>query len=75
MKIPEELFKRWEELKSKEDVNIMVSKNPNTSPLQYYRVWRTGICNSTELFRIIADFYRTKEELVNEYLKGTTKGK
>lgn len=68
MKIPEELLKKWNDLKSFGDGRKIAEKNPEITNMDVSRAFNQGEC-SDRVFEAIADFYKEKEEKVKEYLK------
>lgn len=67
MKVPEELLKKWNDLRSHGDGKAIVEQNPSITEMTVSRAFTTGEC-SDETFKVIADFYKAKEEQVNQYL-------
>lgn len=67
MNVPEELMKKWKELRSHGDGKKIAEQNPAVNDMDVSRAFTTGACPD-DVFEIIADFYKKKEEKVNEYL-------
>lgn len=67
MLIEQELLKKWKALRSPEDTGKMAEKMENGYPELFARALRDGKCND-EVFKIIADFYEAKANLIKEYL-------
>lgn len=67
MKIPEELMKKWLDLRTQGDGKKIVEKNDGITENDVSRAFTTGSC-SDNIFKIIADFYKEKENLIKEYL-------
>lgn len=70
MKIPDELMKKWQDLRSHGDGKSIVEQNQGITEMSVSRAFTTGEC-SDEVFTAIADFYKDKEERVNQYLQTT----
>lgn len=66
MKIPEELFNRWQALRSYGDGKKIAEKGGLTE-VEVSKAMTTQEC-SDKVFEEIAAFYKEKEEKVKEYL-------
>ena len=67
MRVPDELMKKWQDLRSHGDGKTIVEQNQGITEMSVSRAFTTGEC-SDEVFKAIADFYKDKEEKVNQYL-------
>jgi hypothetical protein len=71
MVLPKKLIEKWRLLRSPGDadkiVDIAASQGLEVSDEMVNRYLRTGKCND-ELFKIMADFYKEKADLLKEYL-------
>jgi hypothetical protein len=67
MKVPEELLKKWNDLRSHGDGKAISEQNADITEMSVSRAFTTGEC-SDETFEAIANFYKEKEEKVNQYL-------
>lgn len=68
MKIPEELMKRWQDLRTYGDnKKIAESTGDKINEMAVSRAFTSGECPD-DTFQAIADFYKEKEKLVNQYL-------
>lgn len=71
MILPKKLIDKWRLLRSPGDADkikaIAASKGFEYSDELVNRVLRSGKCND-ELFKIMAEFYKEKGELLKEYL-------
>jgi len=67
MKIPEELLKKWSELRSHGDGVKIAAQNAEVSTMDISRAINSGEC-SDKVFDAIAGFYKEKEEKVKEFL-------
>lgn len=67
MKIPEELLKKWSELRSHGDGVKIADQNPSVTVQDISRAVNSGECSDT-VFNAIAGFYKEKENRVREYL-------
>jgi hypothetical protein len=68
MNIPETLLKKWKALRSPGDAAKMAEKSDSEfSDETFNRAFREEKCND-EVFKIMADFYEEKLELIKEYL-------
>lgn len=67
MRIPDELFKRWCDLRSHGD-GKKISDTKDVSEMDVSRAFSTQEC-SDDTFKAIADFYKEKEVTVKEYLQ------
>lgn len=66
MKIPDELFKKWTELRSHGD-GKKISEEKGLSEMDVSRAFTTQEC-SDDTFDAMADYYKDKEEKVKQYL-------
>jgi hypothetical protein len=66
MKIPGELIEKWELLYSDGDY-IKIADKIERSRVTVAKIFTTAQC-SDEQFELIADFYKEKEDLINQYL-------
>lgn len=67
MTIARELLKKWEVLRSPEDTAKLAEKMEGSYPELFSRAFRTGKCNDA-VFKVMADFYEEKAQLIKEYL-------
>lgn len=67
MKVPVELMKKWEALRSFGDGKKIAESSPDVNEVDVSRALNTGEC-SDEVFHAIASFFKKKEEEVNQYL-------
>lgn len=67
MKIPEEIFNKWKDLRSHGD-GKKIAKTGGISEMDVSRAFNTQEC-SDEVFTVIASFYRKKEASVKEFIK------
>lgn len=67
MKIPDELLKRWNDLKSFGDGKKIAEENPEITDRDVSVAFSKGEC-SDKVFEAIADYYKQKEEKIKEYL-------
>lgn len=67
MKIPEELLKKWDGLRSHGDHVKIAAQNQKVTNMDISRAINTGECSDL-VFDAIAGFYKEKEEKVKEYL-------
>lgn len=67
MRIPDELFKKWTELRSHGD-GKKISEEKGLGEMEISRAFTTQEC-SDDTFNAMADFYKKKEERVNQYLQ------
>jgi len=67
MKIPEELKKKWSELRSHGDGVKIAEQNPGVTVYDISRAINTGECSDL-VFDAIAGFYKEKGEKVKEFL-------
>lgn len=67
MKIPQKLQDKWKTLKAPGDANKMAEKIENGYAEMFNRALRTGECNEN-VFRVMADFYEERMNMVREYL-------
>ena len=58
---------KWGKLRSPKDSQTMSDNNTGYYPEAFNRAFRTGVCND-DVFKIMAEFYKQKGELVKEYL-------
>lgn len=66
MQIPESLFERWKALRSAGDVDKIAEKS-GYSIQSVYNVFYAGVC-SDNLFAVMAEYFKAKEDLVNQYI-------
>lgn len=66
MKIPEELFKKWSDLRSHGD-GKKISQATGLTEKEVSAAFKTQECTD-EVFEKIAEFFKGKEEKVNQYL-------
>lgn len=66
MKIPDELFSKWKDLKSFGD-GKKIAEQKGISEMDTSRAFTTQEC-SDENFIKLAEFFKEKEEMVKEYL-------
>lgn len=67
MIIEQQLLEKWSRLRSPEDTSKMSERMEGGYPALFSRVFRDGKC-SDEVFKIMADFYEEKAELIKQYL-------
>lgn len=68
MVIPEKIMKKWEALRSPGDTAKMADKDEEYGYAEIFnRAFREGKCND-EVFKIMADFYEDKLNLIKEYM-------
>lgn len=67
MVIPEKLIKKWEVLRSPSDAAKLAGKMEGGYSELFTRAFREGKCND-EVFKVMADFYNEKAELVKQVL-------
>ncbi len=67
MIIPSELLKKWNELKSHGDGKKISDENQDVTYMDVSRAFSKGEC-SDKVFEAIAQFYKSKEERIKEYL-------
>lgn len=66
MKIPDELFNKWQDLRSYGD-GKKIAERAGLSEVEVSRAMTTQEC-SDKVFEEIAAYYKEKEEKVKEYL-------
>lgn len=66
MKIPDELFKKWTDLRSYGD-GKKISDTTGLTEMEVSRAFSTQEC-SDDTFEKLADYYKAKEEKIKEYL-------
>lgn len=66
MKIPKELIKKWEVLRSDLDTE-RIAEAAGVHKQTVRNAFNTGKC-SDEVFKAMADFYSGKEVLINQYI-------
>lgn len=67
MTIPEKLMKKWEVLRTPGDSAKMADGKEGYYSEIFNRAFREGKCND-DVFKIMADFYEEKANLIKEYL-------
>ena len=67
MIIQKKLLEKWVVLRSPEDTSKMADRLEGGYPELFARAFRTGKC-SDEVFQVMADFYKEKEELIKQYI-------
>lgn len=67
MEIPKGLIKKWRALKSHGDAIELATNNEGTYPELFNRAVRDAKC-SEKVFKILAEYYQRKAELIKEYL-------
>lgn len=67
MVIPDKILKKWLALKSPGDADKMAEKLTGSAAETFNRALREGKCRD-EVFKIMADFYEEKANLIKEYL-------
>ncbi len=67
MNIPEDLMEKWKVLRSPGDTSKMAEKMEGGYTEIFNRAFREGKCND-DVFKIMAEFYDEKTELIKEYL-------
>ncbi len=66
MKIPDDLKKKWDDLRSHGDGKKIADAYTDINEVDVSRAFTSGEC-SDEVFHAIADFYKKKEESVKQY--------
>ena len=64
--IPDKLIEEWSQLRTSSDFG-QIADLADVFSQAVYRAFETKQC-SPELFEIIADFYKGKQELIEKYL-------
>jgi len=67
MEIPDKLIKKWQALRSPGDAEKMAEKLQGSAAETFNRAMREGKCRD-EVFKIMADYYNEKAELLKQYL-------
>lgn len=67
MEIPKKLMSKWNVLRSAGDSEKMAARLEGSAAETFNRAFREGKCRD-EVFKIMADFYEEKTELIKEYL-------
>lgn len=67
MKIPEKILGKWEALRSPGDTAKMAERMEGGYQEIFNRAFREGKCND-DVFKIMADFYEDKLNLIKEYI-------
>lgn len=67
MIIEQQLLEKWARLRSPEDTGKLAERIEGGYPELFARALRDGKC-SDEVFKIMADFYEEKAELIKQYL-------
>jgi hypothetical protein len=67
MVIPDNLLKKWSVLRSPGDTSRMSETLEGTDKETFNRAFREGRCRD-EVFKVMADFYEEKANLIKEYL-------
>ena len=67
MEIPQKLINKWKALRTAGDAVKMAEKVENGYAETFNRAFRIGRC-SDDVFKIMAEFYEEKANLVKEYL-------
>jgi hypothetical protein len=67
MLIEKKLLEKWKRLRSPEDTGKLAERMEGGYPELFTRAFRDGKCNN-KVFRIMADYYNEKAELVKQYL-------
>lgn len=67
MEIPEKLLKKWKALRSPGDAVKMAEKLQGSAAETFNRAFRDGKCRD-EVFKVLADFYEERLNLIKEYL-------
>lgn len=67
MIIPERLKKKWEVLRTPGDADKLTERLDGSAAETFNRAFRLGRCRD-EVFKVMADFYEEKANLVKEYL-------
>lgn len=66
MKIPDELFKKWVDLRSYGD-GKKIAEAKELTEMEVSRAFNTQEC-SDETFKKLAEYFKQKEETIKEYL-------
>jgi hypothetical protein len=66
MTIPNELLGKWEVLRSAGDMTE-IAERADVSTVTISKAFSTAKC-SDEVFKVIAEFYQDKEEMISSYL-------
>lgn len=67
MTIPDKLKSKWIALRSPGDADRIAEKTQGVTPDYINRSIRSGKCRD-EVFKVIAEFYEEKANLIKEYL-------
>jgi hypothetical protein len=67
MNIPAKLMDKWKALRSPGDAEKMALKLPGSAAETFNRAFREGKCRD-EVFKIMAEFYEEKVNLIKEFL-------
>jgi len=67
MIIEKRLIEKWKRLRSPEDTGKLAEKLEGGYPELFARAFRDEKC-SDEVFKVMADFYEEKAELIKQYL-------
>jgi hypothetical protein len=67
MVIAKNLLDKWKVLRSPEDTAKLVELMPGSYAELFQRAFRDGKCND-DVFKVMADYYKQKAELIKEYL-------
>jgi hypothetical protein len=67
MVIPETLKEKWGVLRSPLDAEKLSERLPGSDAETFRRAFRLGRC-SDEVFKVMADFYEEKANVIKEYL-------
>lgn len=67
MTIHKKILAKWEVLRSPGDSYELSQRLPGSAPETFNRAFRLGKCRD-EVFKVMADFYDEKSELIKQYL-------
>lgn len=67
MIIPDKIIKKWEVLRTQGDAAKMAERMEKGYPEIFNRAFKQKKCND-DVFKIMADFYEEKANLIKEYL-------
>lgn len=67
MKIPDKILKKWEVLRSPDDSQKLAERLPGSTVETFQRAFREKKCRD-DVFKVMADLYEEKANLIKEYL-------
>lgn len=68
MKIPDDILKKWNDLRSYGDGKEIAEKNADITENNVTRAFKNGKCSDT-VFVAMAGFYKEKEEMVKPFIE------